>query len=262
MNPSGYADGGFMAQMAKEGRAIDDEFSQRETAAREEMIARGLGDSSILGGRLQDLNVAKRSAQQGLAETLGIKQAETASADKRAAIALQLQKEGMDADTAYRMANMEMQKDQFSQSMGFNREELSARLSESAADRGLRREDMTFQQGATNRQLSLAEQAQQAEMDQFAKMFGLDLEKFGLAKEQQAGDNAFRDKSFDYNKSRDDVGDQRYADEKDYRGKRDAVGDDQWKQEFDFTKDTRSTDDIMRLWEILMRDYMGAGAGG
>jgi hypothetical protein len=54
------------------GGQIDDDYDVREQRLREEMASRGLGDSTVYGGRMQDLNVGRRSAQEGLGERLAL----------------------------------------------------------------------------------------------------------------------------------------------------------------------------------------------
>lgn len=70
-NPSAYNSDLVRNIYSQLGQNIDDDFAQRETGLREEMAARGLSDSSIQGGRLRDLNVGRRSAREGLANSLG-----------------------------------------------------------------------------------------------------------------------------------------------------------------------------------------------
>lgn len=70
-NPSAYNSDLVRNIYGQLGQNIDDDFAQRETGLREEMAARGLSDSSIQGGRLRDLNVGRRSAREGLANSLG-----------------------------------------------------------------------------------------------------------------------------------------------------------------------------------------------
>ena len=69
-NPSAFDNAEVQRLYGELGQNIDDEFAQRRTALQEEMAGRGLADSSIYGGRMADLNVARRSAQTALASDL------------------------------------------------------------------------------------------------------------------------------------------------------------------------------------------------
>ena len=69
-NPSAFDNAEVQRLYGELGQGIDDEFAQRRTALQEEMAGRGLADSSIYGGRMADLNVARRSAQTALASDL------------------------------------------------------------------------------------------------------------------------------------------------------------------------------------------------
>lgn len=65
------------------GGQIDDQYAQREHDLRDELGRRGLSDSTGelgLGGRLQDLNIGRRSAKESLAYDLGDKQASQGNA--------------------------------------------------------------------------------------------------------------------------------------------------------------------------------------
>lgn len=68
----GGSDDALKRSQAYLGGQIDDQFSLKEQELRDEMAARGLGDSTVYGGRMQDLNVARRSAQSDLGERLAL----------------------------------------------------------------------------------------------------------------------------------------------------------------------------------------------
>lgn len=74
------------------GGQIDDEYTQRERSLRNEMAQRGLADSTVYGGRMQDLNVGRRSAKADLGERLALEdlQRRTGLVDRMV---------GMDADS-------------------------------------------------------------------------------------------------------------------------------------------------------------------
>jgi hypothetical protein len=87
-HPSSYDTDAMRQEYAAGGRQIDDDFTNREALLKEEMAQRGLADSSIYGGRAQDLNVGRRSAQTELQDRLLQKLADTRSADIRSALGL------------------------------------------------------------------------------------------------------------------------------------------------------------------------------
>lgn len=68
--PSGWDSDLVQNMYGTMGRQIDDQFAAQDTAINEEMARRGLYDSSIAAGRLKDSNIAKRSAQTNLADSL------------------------------------------------------------------------------------------------------------------------------------------------------------------------------------------------
>jgi hypothetical protein len=65
-NPTAHYDAGFDQRLGREASKIDDDFKGRETLLREDLSRRGLSDSSIYGGRLHDLSIGRRSAQEDL----------------------------------------------------------------------------------------------------------------------------------------------------------------------------------------------------
>ncbi len=62
--------------MAYLGGQIDDQFNLEEQRLREDMARRGLADSTVYGGRMQDLNVSRRSAKSDLGERLALQDLE------------------------------------------------------------------------------------------------------------------------------------------------------------------------------------------
>lgn len=84
--PSGYGADEVKQWYDRGGQDIDDQYTQDERGMREEMARRGLSDSSVLGGRLADLNVQKRSARQDLADSLGKQFAQDTAAARAAAV--------------------------------------------------------------------------------------------------------------------------------------------------------------------------------
>lgn len=85
--PSSYGSDAVQQTFGRLSGQIDDDFTQRERLLEEDMARRGLADSSIRGGRLQDLNVGRRSARTELADRLIEQQAQTQSSDTARAIA-------------------------------------------------------------------------------------------------------------------------------------------------------------------------------
>ena len=75
-DPGGYSFGEVEKLYSRLGQDIDDQFTTADQRLREEMASRGIADSTIFGGRSQDLNVAKRSAKQDLLSDLGTQQAQ------------------------------------------------------------------------------------------------------------------------------------------------------------------------------------------
>lgn len=205
--PSSYDDAAMLAELTKGARGIDDQFTQANRALDEEMARRGIYDSTIAGDKTRDLNVAKRSAQQNLLETLGIKRAETGSADLRAALA---QAMGFD-QTLSAEAQANADRSQSAALANANLALQSRGLDQNDADRVLRQmfglEDIAIRREGmasdnANRALDRNQQA-----DQFLKSFGLDTSKFEYGQRRDAADDAWRQGQFSYAKERDAAGD-------------------------------------------------------
>lgn len=67
---------------------IDDQYSLDQQKLGEEMARRGLGSSTIYGGRLQDLNIGKRSAKEALATDLAHNFAQNYGSSQQGALGL------------------------------------------------------------------------------------------------------------------------------------------------------------------------------
>jgi hypothetical protein len=87
-NPSAFDNKAVMDLYGRLGQNIDDQYAQQQTALREEMASRGLSDSSIMGGRLADLNVGQRQARTELANQLGIQRAQDYASARANAIGM------------------------------------------------------------------------------------------------------------------------------------------------------------------------------
>lgn len=98
---------------------IDDQFKQAQTQLGEQMAQRGLSDSSIAGGRLSDLNVAKKSASEQLASQLLTEQAQTGSQAQASAIAAGLGYGGQQFNQALQgnQANLDVNAQNFGQNL-------------------------------------------------------------------------------------------------------------------------------------------------
>ena len=105
-NPGGYSFDETKKLYERLGQNIDDDFSQRNVALREEMAARGLSDSSIQGGRLADLNVGRRSAQQDLLQGLGSQQAQALFGQQTGFLDRLLGLRGQDQSAAYQQGQL------------------------------------------------------------------------------------------------------------------------------------------------------------
>ena len=105
-NPGGYSFDETKKLYERLGQNIDDDFSQRNVALREEMAARGLSDSSIQGGRLADLNVGRRSAQQDLLQGLGSQQAQALFGQQTGFLDRLLGLRGQDQTAAYQQGQL------------------------------------------------------------------------------------------------------------------------------------------------------------
>ncbi len=69
-NPSPYNEAAVQDFYKTQAGNIDDQYALQQKALSEDMARRGLGNSTIFGGNLEDLNIGKRSAQTALSEDL------------------------------------------------------------------------------------------------------------------------------------------------------------------------------------------------
>lgn len=105
-NPGGYSFDETKKLYERLGQNIDDDFSQQERSLRNEMAARGLSDSSIYGGRMQDLNVGRRQARQDLLQTLGSQQAQALFGQQTGFLDRLLGVRGQDQTAAYQQGQL------------------------------------------------------------------------------------------------------------------------------------------------------------
>jgi hypothetical protein len=85
-NPSAYDDDVIKTTFSRLSGSIDDQYDQENQRIKEDMVRRGLGDSSVYGGKLQDSNVMRRSAKTDLGERILDTAAQTRAADQARAI--------------------------------------------------------------------------------------------------------------------------------------------------------------------------------
>lgn len=144
-NPSGFDNAAVQQLYDRMGQNIDDQYAQQQTALREEMAGRGLSDSSIMGGRLADLNVGQRQARTELANQLGIQRAQDYATQRNALLGLGLQNRGQDLSSQQASA------------------QLAQQAQDNAASRALQQQLGMADVGIRQQQLS--QQAQQMKMD-------------------------------------------------------------------------------------------------
>ena len=169
-NPAGFGQAEVQQWYDRGAQDIDDQFAMQNTALREEMARRGLSDSSIMGGRLADLNVAKRSAQVDLTDRLGRQLAEEMAAARSRAIG-----QGMDYD-------------KYMQDMSFRNDELGLAGDRLRLDADLGFGNLGIQQGKLNLDSALGFGA-----------LDLDQRKFGESQYQFDTDLGQRQSEFDRN---------------------------------------------------------------
>jgi hypothetical protein len=180
-NPSAFDNAEVRRLYGEMGQNIDDEFAQRQTALREEMAARGLSDSSIMGGRLSDLNVQQRSAQAQLASDLAGQRARDFAGARAQAIGMGQGQRAAALSEEMGRANLGLQGQQLSlaqqnaafnnamaqQDFGLRREAQGFNQRMGTADFGLRQNAQSFGQGLQGLQFQnqLGQQGFQNQMD-------------------------------------------------------------------------------------------------
>jgi len=175
--PSGFDNAAVKQLYDQMGQNIDDQYSQQQTALREEMAGRGLSDSSILGGRLADLNVGQRQARTELANQLGIQRAQDYANQRNAVLGLGLQGQGQALQAELGRGNLDVNRQQAATSAELGRGNL----------------DVNRQQAATSAELgrgNLALSGQRLGMEQQGQQFGQQMQ--GLQFQNQLGQQGFQ----------------------------------------------------------------------
>lgn len=87
-NPNPYGAQDVKDQYSYLGGQIDDQYDQNNQDIGEAMARRGLGYSTMYGGKLQDSNLARRTAKEGLATDLAHNFAQNYGSSQQAALGL------------------------------------------------------------------------------------------------------------------------------------------------------------------------------
>lgn len=171
-NPSGMDDATFKAMADRMAQEVDDEYAQRDVALREEMAQRGLADSSIQGGRLSDLNIAKRDARTELTTQLNIQRARELAQARAQAVGMAQAMQGQD----------------FAESQG--RAQLALARQQAASQEEMARAGLGLQAASTRANLGM--QNQRLGLDTQAQQFGQQLA--GLQLQNQLGQQGFQNR--------------------------------------------------------------------
>jgi len=221
-NPSYYTDELFQQKLRRGGEELDDQFTMRNRLLKEEMARRGLGDSSIYGGRSRDLNVERRTAGVDLMERLAEEQARAMQEGRTQAIGLGLQLSAQDMQARQN----ELQNQLAQMQMELTREVEAGRMTIEQARLQMQQAQLAYQQESD----ALDRQFRQSEADRSASQYQ---QEFGYRGESDAADRAWREQR--------------------------AAAEDAWREgAFDWEKDAwkRNYDlDVLRLYGIDTADY-------
>ena len=173
-NPSAFDNEAVQQAYSRMGQDIDDRFSQQQTALREEMAARGLSDSSIMGGRLSDLNGGQRQARTELATQLGMQRAQDFAGARNAAIGLGMQSQGNALQAELGRGNLSLGQQRASADLELGRGNLSL---------GQQRLAQDAQAAQFGQQMTGLQFQNQLGQQEFAN--ALDQARFGLGRQGQ-----------------------------------------------------------------------------
>lgn len=226
-NPSAYTDEQFSANVLRKGQDIDDEFNLQRQQLKEDMVRRGLSESSIYGGRLADSQVGQRTAKASLVSDLAEQRARQLDEAKRAALGLGLQGETLGIDR---------------QRLGLEGQRVGVEGQRLALDQERARLDAFMDQ----ERLRLEREVQSGRLSQ-------DQARLELDKIRQQSDEQFRQSELDWNKERYGTEDAWRRENELYQRDRDTKSDEFRDQSFDWTKQTWQAGfeaDLMRLLGI------------
>lgn len=225
-NPAGFGQDEVKQWYDRGAQDIDDQFAQEETLAREEMARRGLSDSSILGGRLGDLNVRKRSAQIDLTDKLGRQLAEELSASRDRAINTGINFDQFLTDSQYKNDQLGLDRSKLDLDAELGRGKLGIDNSRLALDSQLGLGDLNLK----GDRLRLDQELGRGELD-------LNRDKFGENRRQFDEDLLL---------NRDKFGENRRQFDEDLRLQRDKFGqqmtNDEWQKYLDLMGVTNDTE--------------------
>lgn len=225
-NPAGFGQDEVKQWYDRGAQDIDDQFAQEETAAREEMARRGLSDSSIMGGRLGDLNVRKRTAQVDLTDKLGRQLAEELSASRDRAINTGINFDQFLTDSQYKSDQLGLDRSKLDLDTELGRGKLGIDSSRIALDERLGLGDLNLK----GDRLRLDQEIGRGELD-------LNRDKFGENKRQFDEDLGL---------NRDKFGEDRRQFDEDLRLQRDKFGqqmtNDEWQKYLDLMGVTNDTE--------------------
>lgn len=203
-NPSAFDNAAVQQLYDRMGQNIDDQYAQQQTALREEMAARGLSDSSLLGGRLADLNVGQRQARTELANQLGIQRAQDFAQQRNALLGLGMQQQGQNLQAELGRGNLSLGQQRQALDTELGRGNLSLQGELGRGNLGIQQGNLGIQQG----RLALDQQGQQFGQQmqglQFQNMLGqqdfqnqMSSADFGLRRAGQAFNQGLQGATFE-----------------------------------------------------------------
>lgn len=196
--PSAYTDEQFNQNVLRHGQRIDDEFTQRERALQEDMVRRGLSESSIHGGRLRDTHIERRQAHADLVGQLAeqrARQLDEARA-RAASVAIDADRLGLEGQRL----NLDAQR------TGFEGQRLQLDQERARLDAFLRQEQAKLDREVASGRMSLDER--RLEEDRLQRQADQEWRN-----RTRTEDVDWRNRQFDYEQGRDRVSDQRWEDQ-------------------------------------------------
>lgn len=161
--PNPYLTSAVQDQFGTLSGRIDDQYNSENQRILEEMTRRGLGASTIYGGRLQDSNVMRRTAKAQVASDLLNQMAQNYAASERSAL-------GMGLDASATLGQQDLARAQLTESLrqgDFNRALQGFQANQAAQEQALQ-DYLGYGQQSFQNQLQTAQfnQNQQAEIQQ------------------------------------------------------------------------------------------------
>jgi hypothetical protein len=203
-NPSYFTNDLFQQQLRRGTEDLDDRFKGEETSLREDMARRGLSDSSIYGGRMQDLNVSKRSAGVDLLQRLGLEMAKANDEGRYRAVSAATDVERMDQEAALANAKLALEEKVANGQLSLAQAQLAFQKLQHGDDMSFKRDSLTEDTRRDNRDFAFDQERfgyQKGEDDRnfrlrMADLYGTDTVDYGDSDSVPTGNSGMSEPAY------------------------------------------------------------------